>query len=145
MKTCKQLQAVVETLCARHEIDLKQVGAHLRLENNSYEPLVIECIAAHQVSIAHYYVENGDAVADPDIVVFTGYTEWVPISIQQPTVCLMGRALGGYRMVAELSDDGASIVRFYPRAQSEIAIFCATWAHNLKAQGWLEHATRAES
>ncbi len=145
MKTCKQLQAVVEALCARHEIDLRPVGAHLRLENGPFEPLVIERIAEHQVSVAHYYSQNGDLICDPDIVLFTGYSEWVPISIQQPTVCLMGRALGGYRVVAELSDDGSSIARFYPQAQSETASFCNTWARNLKAQGWLEHAVRAES
>jgi hypothetical protein len=91
------------------------------------------------------HAQGGDAIADPDIVLFTGYTEWVPISIQQPTVCLMGRASGGYRVVAELSEDGASIARFYPRPLANIANFCKTWAGNLKAQGWLEHAVRAES
>ena len=142
MKTCKQLQAVVEALCAKHQLDLKQVGAHLRLENDPYEPLVIECIAKHQVSVAHYYVQNGDAIADPDVVVFTGYAEWVPISIQQPIVCLAGRELGGYRVVTELSDKGASIVRFYPRALADLTSFCATWARNIRAQGWLEHAVK---
>lgn len=115
------------------------------MENDLFEPLVIECIADHQVSVAHYYMQGGDAIADPDVVLFTAYAEWVPISIQQPTVCLMGRALGGYRVVAELTDDGNNIARFYPRAQSETASFCTTWARNLKAQGWLEHAVRAES
>jgi hypothetical protein len=145
MKTCKQLQVVIQALCAKHAVDLQPVGAHLRLENAPFEPLVIERIAEHQVSVAHYFVQGGDAVADPDVVLFTGYAEWVPISIQQPTVCLLGRALGGYRVVAELSDDGASIARFYPGGQSEIASFCNTWARNLKAQGWLERAIRAES
>jgi len=145
MKTCKQLQAVVEALCAKHQVDLKQAGAHLRLANDPFEPLVIERITKHQVSEAHYYQQGGDLICDPDVVLFTGYTAWVPISIQQPTVCLMGRALGGYRVVAELTDDGNNIARFYPRAQSETASFCTTWARNLKAQGWLEHAVRAES
>jgi hypothetical protein len=126
-------------------MDLKPVGAHLRLENDPFEPLVIERIAEHQVSVAHYYLQGGDLICDPDIVLFTGYAEWVPISIQQPTVYLMGRELGGYRVVAELSDDGARIARFCPDGQSEIASFCNTWARNLKAQGWLDHAVRAGS
>jgi len=109
MKTCKRLQAVIEALCAEHAMDLKPVGAHLRLENTAFEPLVIERIAGHQVSVAHYYSQNGDLICDPDIVLFTGYAEWVPISIQQPIVCLMGRSLGGYRVVAELSDDGTVV------------------------------------
>ena len=147
MKTCKQLQAVVEALCAKHQVDLKQVGVHLRLENDPYEPLVIERIVEHQVSVAHYYVHNGDAIADPDVVVFTGYAEWVPISIQQPVVCLAGRELGGYRVVAELSQDGAphyggSIACFYPRALADLSSFCATWARNIRAQGWLERAVK---
>ena len=143
MKTCKQLQAVIEALCAKHQLDLKQVGAHLRLENDPYEPLVIERIAQHQVSVAHYYVQNGDAIADPDVVIFTGYPEWVPISIQQPIVCLAGRELGGYRVVAELSEDSASIARFYPRALADLNSFCATWSRNIRAQGWFEHAIKA--
>jgi len=126
-------------------MDLKPVGAHVRLENAPFEPLVIERIAEHQVSVAHYYSLNGDLICDPDIVLFTGYAEWVPISIQQPSVYLAGHELGGYRVVAELSDDGTSIARFYPRALADLASFCETWAGNLKAQGWLEHAVRAES
>jgi hypothetical protein len=145
VKTCKQFQAVVEALCAQHQVDLRQVGAHLRLENESYEPLVIERIAEHQVSIAHYYYQNGDAIADPDVVLFTAYAEWAPISIQQPTVALMGCALGGYRVVAELTEDGANIARFYPQAQADVAGFCSLWARNLKAQGWLDHAIKVDS
>jgi hypothetical protein len=145
MKTCKRLQAVVEALCTKHAIDLKSVGAHLRLENDPFEPLVIERIAEHQVSVAHYFTQGGDAVADPDVVLFTGYAGWVPISIQQPSVYLAGHELGGYRVMAELSDDGAGIARFYPRALADVATFCETWAGNLKAQGWLDHAVRAGS
>ncbi len=142
MKTCKQLQAVVEALCAKHAMDLKLVGAHLRLENAPFEPLVIERIAEHRVSVAHYFTQGGDAVADPDVVLFTGYAEWVPISIQQPTICLAGREIGGYRVVAELSEDGASIARFYPKALADLSSFCAVWARNIRAQGWLEHAVQ---
>jgi hypothetical protein len=142
MKTCKRLQLVVEALCAKYAIDLKPVGAHLRLENDPFEPLVIERIAMHQVSTSHYFYQNGDAVADPDVVIFTGYPEWVPINIQQPIVCLTGHALGSYRVVAELSEDGASIARFYPKALADLSSFCAVWARNLRAQGWLEHAVQ---
>ncbi len=143
MKTCKQLQRVIEELCACHQVDLGEASAHLRLENGPYEPLVIERIGHQQVSIAHYFFQNGDAIADPDVVVFTGYAEWVPLSIQQPVVCLAGRELGGYRTVAELADDGSGIARFYPRAQADVAGFCAMWARNLRAQGWLERAVKA--
>jgi hypothetical protein len=117
----------------------------LRLENDPFEPLVIERIAEHQVSVAHYFTQGGDVIADPDVVLFTAYAEWVPISIQQPSVYLAGHELGGYRVMAELSDDGAGIARFYPRALADVAIFCEMWAGNLKAQGWLAHAVKAES
>jgi len=143
MRTCKQLQAVVEALCAKHAIDLTPVGAHLRLENAPFEPLVIERIAEYQVSISHYFCQNGDAIADPDVVIFSGYPEWVPISIQQPSVYLAGHELGGYRVVAELSEDGASIAHFYPKALADLSSFCTMWARNIRAQGWLEHAVQA--
>src|SRR5712692_3620527 len=64
---------------------------HLHLEHEPYEPLVIESWPAdvsyvgekRHISVAHYYYQEGDAIADPDILMTdTGY----PIEIQMPLI-----------------------------------------------------------
>jgi hypothetical protein len=41
-------------------------------------PLVIEKIAPGRISVAHYYTQMGDLMADPDIVFKVENSEWVP-------------------------------------------------------------------
>jgi len=81
------MQQVIETIAARHCLDLTASASHLRLEQDSYEPLVIEKVGADQLSVAHYYTQNGDAIADPDIVFWIGPGGlWYPYQISQMPV-----------------------------------------------------------
>lgn len=128
MKTCDTMQKFIEKLATKHNLDLTVVGSHLKLENEPYEPLCIETIGKHLVSVAHYYEQNGDLVPDPDIVFFTGYGPWVPISMQQ---------WSGLTTTSWLAEDGEEIEKFLPRKQMDIASFCRIWARNLKEQGFL--------
>jgi hypothetical protein len=73
MKSSPQMQRVITELAAKYSINLRQVGSHLRLTMPGFDRLVIECIGQNQVSVAHYYELNGDLVAEPDVVFFTGY------------------------------------------------------------------------
>lgn len=130
MKTTKPMQRLITQIAAKHGLDLSAEEAHLRLEQNGYMPLVIEKIGQYRVSVAHYFRQNGDSIADPDVVFFTGYSEWVPIEIQQ---------VMGFHRYAELAVDEGSIERFAPRGQADLALFTNQWARNLKQQGWLEH------
>lgn len=130
MKTAVSMQKIITAIAEKHTLDLNDPESYLRLQQSSLMPLVIEKIGEHLVSVAHYYTQNGDMMADPDIVFFTGYQEWVPIQITQ--------ALVGFMNVAELSPDGTSIKSFRPQAQAELATFCREWAGNLQAQNWLE-------
>ncbi len=84
MQTCTKMQAVIEQLAAKHGLDLTPAAAHLKLLNGGYMPLVIEKIGAHLVSVAHYYYQNGDAWADPDMVFYMGAVGWMPVEITQP-------------------------------------------------------------
>jgi hypothetical protein len=77
------MQSVITQIAANHGLDLSASEAHLRLEQPSYMPLVIEKIGCHLVSVAHYFYQNRDAIADPDVVFFTGLGSWVPIEITQ--------------------------------------------------------------
>ena len=42
-----------------------QTDFHVRLEQESYEPLVIER-HGELISVAHYFEQGGDLIADPD-------------------------------------------------------------------------------
>jgi hypothetical protein len=130
MKTSPKMQAVIVQLARRHGLDLTQVGAYLRLDLPGYDRLVIESIGSQQVSVAHYFEANGDLVAEPDVVFFTGSGPWIPIAITQ--------TLGGYRSYAQLAQDGRQIQRLERQGQAELAAFTEVWAQNLMDQGWLE-------
>jgi hypothetical protein len=114
MKTSKAMQSIITKIAEKHGLDLTASEAHLRLEQPAYMPLVIEKIGRHLVSVAHYFTQNGDAIADPDVVFFTGYGEWVAIEIQQVL---------GFQRVATLNDDGTTIKAVNLRGQADVASF----------------------
>jgi len=124
------MQRLITQLAARWGLDLAADEAHLKLENRSYVPLVIEKVGPTLVSVAHYVEQNGDLCPDPEIIFFTGYGHWVPIEIAQ-------RPPAGYRAYAELSPDGREIARLDPGGQAELGRVAEEWAWNLMGQGWL--------
>jgi hypothetical protein len=135
MKTSPKMQQVIEQLAKKHQLDLSQVEAHLRLEMPGYQPLVIENIGCQRISVAHYFEQNGDLIADPDVVFFAGYGVWVPMEITQ--------VLGGYRRYAALDEAGQTIVRIDVRGQAALATFSEQWAQNILDQGWLQCGQRS--
>jgi hypothetical protein len=133
MKASPQMQGIITRIAQKHGLVLESRDAHLRLELPHFDRLVIEKIGENLVSVAHYYEQNGDLVAEPDVVFFTGYTGWVPIEITQ--------SLTGTQWVARLDEQGADITHIKAQAQKKLAEFTEQWARNITAQGWLEHAT----
>jgi hypothetical protein len=130
------MQRVITHLAARFGLDLAADEAYLKLENGPYTPLVVEKVGRNLLSVAHYVEEGGDLCADPEVVFFTGYPQWVPIEITQ-------RPPAGYRVYAEPSADGKEIARLDAAGQSDLARFVEVWARNLAAQGWVERARKA--
>lgn len=138
MKTCPQMQQVVEQLAQKHCVDLSQAGAHFRLDMPGYERLCVETISARRVRVAHYFEMNGDLVPDPDVIFFiTEKGGWAPISVAQ--------SLGGWRSYVKMSPDGNGIEAYSREGQADLADFAAVWAQNLEDQGWLEHGTCTRS
>ena len=133
MKTSPKMQSVIEQLAKQHGLDLSQAEAHLRLEMPGFDRLLIENIGCQCVSVAHYYEQNGDLVADPDVVFFTGYGAWVPIEITQ--------VMGVYRRCAELDEAGREIERVNLQGVASLASFTEEWAQNIADQGWLKRAS----
>ena len=68
MKSARRFKTVIEKIATQHGLDLTAEQSHLRLENKGYMPLVIEKTGKNLVSVAHYYEQNGDLIADPDVV-----------------------------------------------------------------------------
>lgn len=112
-------------------------SARLELDRSSggYMPVVVERVAERRFSVAHYYVQNGDRMRDPEVVFFRGADgRCFPIEMTQDPY--------GCRVLAELREDG-SLARYRPKAQREVATFCTLWMRNVKAQQGI--GTRARS
>jgi len=75
-------------------------------------------------AVAHYFEQNGDLVADPDVTFLCGGDgRWYPLAFQNAL---------GYRRAAEVRSDGELLVN---RArQSDLAGFCGTWMKNVAEQ-----------
>ncbi len=126
----------ISELAARHGVDLSRQGAYLRLEMPSFDRLSIENIGGNRVSVAHYFEQHGDLIADPEIVFFTSELGWYPVEITQ--------VFTGWRTVATIDADGR-MTAVNVRGQHEVAQFASLWARNIRAQGWIERGqlTRA--
>jgi hypothetical protein len=132
MKPSKPIQTIIAAIAAKHGLDLQAASSHLRLEQASYEPLVIEKVGCNRVSVAHYYVQNGDPIADPDIVFWIGPDcLWYPFEISQMPVFRNQP----YTMTYVEFDDQGQPVRYYTRFQHDLATFCNTWAAKYQRSG----------
>ncbi len=144
MKTSQTMYSVINGLARKHGLDLSTAEAHMRLDMRGFNRLVVERVGHHQVSVAHYYEQNGELIADPEIQFFTGVADpqhsgqqlWVPVAIQQ--------VRGGYQRVAELNAEGTRIVRLNAAAQANVAVFANSWARSIRHQGWLERGVKYE-
>lgn len=126
MKYTPTMQRVITAIAAKHGLDLRVAGSHLRLElGQSMMPLVIEVVLPGMISVAHYYRQNGDTIADPDVEIFTLADGWAPAAITQ--------VLSGY--VNYVEDE---------RGQHDLADFCELWAQNLEDQGYLARGQRPD-
>jgi len=120
-------QTTIEHLLKSHDLlEDFQTHAHFhaRFDMKGYQRLVIE---RHNdlISVAHYFEQNGDLVADPDVELH--YPSWVPTAITQ--------AFFGYRQKF-IERDGKTFVD--TQFDREVYSFLAMWARNIRAQGWAE-------
>jgi hypothetical protein len=119
-------QTTIEALLRSHHLLERfqsQSDFHARFDLPGYERLVIER-HTDLISVAHYYEQNGDLVADPDVELH--YPTWTPTSITQ---------VFGYRPKF-IERDGKTYVD--TRFDREVSTFLVLWARNIKAQGWAE-------
>ena len=103
------------------------VGEARKLDNapGCYMAAHVERISPKCFSIAHYYTQNGDAIADPDLVVWRASTgAFVPVSLQQN--------IGRMSVALRLENDEP--VAFAPRLGRELASFANMMIKNIKSQ-----------
>ena len=123
-------QARIEALLKAHEqLDrfYSEDHFHVRFEMPGFDRLVIE---RHQemISIAHYFEQNGDLVADPEVELH--YPTWTPMAITQ--------VLGG-RREKFITRDGKQYVD--TRFHRDVTSFLRLWGNNIHHQGWMKKAT----
>ncbi len=120
-------QTTIEHLLRSHELLEQfqtQTDFHVRFDMPHYDRLVIERHDA-LISVAHYFEQNGDLIADPEIELH--YPSWTPIAITQ---------ILGYRRTKFIELAGVTYVD--TRFHDEVSAFLSTWARNIQAQGWIE-------
>lgn len=120
----KPMQKTVEDLAeAAGVLDKYQAAIkdgdtfYLKATVEGYMPLVVEVLGAtREVSVAHYYTQNGDAMRDPEYVFET--KNWRPVEY---TLDSLGRF---YRVRPGCYLGGGAIE------------FCNMWARNIREQGF---------
>lgn len=131
------LQVSIELILKTHgklkEFESSQCF-HLRLEKPNYDPLVIER-HGNRAMVAHYYVQNGDLMADPEIefdistAPITGGL-WFPVALTQAPV-------GIYRAKFFRRNGKDYVDMNFDR---DVRPLANLWAKNLRFQEW-EKAT----
>lgn len=101
-----------------------------QLSREGYLPLNVERVERARVSVSHTYVQEGDIMRDPEIVIEfndgTGMAE--AISFQND-------GLGIYQEVYVCDGDGKK-TSVYARRKRELNEFLHQWLTNLKDQGF---------
>lgn len=120
-------QSTIEHLLKSHNL-LEQFQSqshfHVRFDMPHFDRLVIE---RHDelISVAHYFEQNGDLIADPEVEFH--FPSWTPTAITQ--------VLGGRREKFVYFDDQTYVdLRFH----EEVSSFLVLWANNIQAQKWAE-------
>lgn len=105
---------------------------YLHLESEGFMPLSLEWVYGSNISIMHTYVQEGDLMRDPDVVVRVDREEKTvqAVSFQQD---------GGLPIYQEVMDYDGKVID--PRGQKEINSFLTQWLSNIE---WQEYEpTRA--
>lgn len=116
----RQLQELVAT--GRGEF-------YLSLRNKGWEPMYIEAVGRHpygpQIAVAHWYMQNGDMMRDPEITFVATPERWTPVEVTQHPV-------GAYHSAFKGNDE------IDVRMAKGFLSLANMWASNLIDQGWAD-------
>jgi len=121
MQISKTASAILDKLTADMEPGQSR---HIGEKGGAIMQVVVERLTEGLYSVAHYYEQNGDLVADPDVEFYKAPTgAWLPVSIQQSW---------GHQQAIEFEDGQPA--RYYPRRVRDLCSFTTTWMKNIKFQ-----------
>lgn len=122
---------------------LKRLADHsIRLEGPpGFMPLVVEYVGVGfrgfpLISVAHYFEQHGDLMADPEMTFEVAGSDWQPLTFQQD-------GLGVYQEAVYQGEDGQTMVR--PKLLQDLRAFARIWDDNIAVQGYLEVAMRDDA
>ena len=108
---------------------LTKIGDHRKISNaTGFMPVSVEIVgsapAGKIVAVAHYYEQNRDLMADPDMTFVVADEGIFPLTYQQDN-------LGIYQEAGRFE---GSTLRVNPRLQSQLAKFANQWMRNIEDQ-----------
>lgn len=129
------MKTAIEAILEAHnllEIFRTSNTFYVKFAKPAHDPLVIER-HGNEVVVGHYFVQNGDVMADPEIVF--DYETWSPVEITQHPVGLY-RSKFIYRGEQRLVDT---------RFDAAVSPLVKLWAGNLVHQKWTQAEIKSQS
>ena len=120
--------------------DMHSLGAHRKIDNNNPDSglMAVSVERINEVShgpiysVAHYYEQNGDLMADPDVeflkVTHEGINYYYPLTYKQD-----GLGIYWQHVIFE-QQDGKTIYKYNRKGQADLSAFCNSWMRNIKHQ-----------
>ena len=145
MNTIPKLKQFIAQIAQKHQFDLYQTAAYLRLNLNE-DRLIIENIGASRISIAYHLFLLDEWIAEPEIVVWTAYAplreaaregQWVPIELSL--------IKDGWKACAKIDTNGNLVAFYHHEWHAWLVDFVETAVvPNLIRQGWLEQGVKSD-
>jgi len=109
---------------------------HIKIDNTdgAFMPLCVNRLSKDKVALSHYGEQNGDLMADPDMVFWISPDgQIIPCSLQNDYAGIYHSAVN-FRDSCP-GDNGYSFpATFSSRMQADLASFANTWLRNIKQQ-----------
>lgn len=102
---------------------------YLKFKKDHFDDLVMEKMGEKEYRIAHYYVQNGDLMRDPQIT--------FRVKEDQREVCILSYAQDNLGIYQETTDRSEEEIE-------ELLAFFDQWLVNIRNQGFVLHEARGE-
>lgn len=142
MKSTPRMLITLQTLFAKHGLNLSVPGSALSLINEPYMPLSIdvqyEMDSGIVLTMCHWYIQNGDWMDDPRIdFLWVRDEKHIKASNLVPGLYPIYYENDGLGLYQELvTFENGKPTKFSPKAQASATSFCQMWATNLRQQGF---------
>jgi hypothetical protein len=146
MQPSPEMQSFVNACEFRHKTYIDNPGDKLKMRLNDDDlPLVFERLSPATFRVAHERIDqDGQLVADPEVIFFTGYEKWIAMEVGQPysLVTEIGRRRNRAKYV-ELNGSETSVREYKVSGQKALADFVKKWTQALRSRCWHEDSTNA--